>query len=520
MRPLLFVLAATAVTALPHLALAHSASTTEEHVIEMRDGGFSPTTMTIETGETVIFEAVGKDTHWPASNNHPTHTVYPGSSIEKCGTADADVIFDACRGLEFGEKYEFTFAKPGTWRFHDHLHAQFGGTITVTRTDAVASSTAERPSVFGRIQQWFENVGALVREAAHSFEHWIKSLKPSANSVAADSKDIFTNDDALRSYLQKHGAVKTIAQLHALETKLGSCHQPAHRAGHISYELFGDKAFIEYSAYCQSGYYHGVMEQYLQDHGTENLGESLSKLCKSDLNDFFAHQCVHGIGHGIMAWTNYDLPAALTQCDALPLRKESCWTGVFMENLGAQLAKNDTTAATTSVGETDIHYTRFLSDDPQYPCNAVTDLYKGSCYFLQTSRMMQLFDGDFKKVAQTCAVVPETYQVQCFGSMGRDVGGRFPTDNAKQITQCGYVQNDTRRIDCLNGAVQNSFWDPSGADQSLAFCKLLTDSSEKSACYTTIFQRAPEVIADKSERRAFCEKAEESYRALCTERME
>src|SRR3989344_4210357 len=59
--------------------------------------------------------------HWPASAMHPTHTVYSGSGIEKCGTSEEGNIFDACRGLKQDESWSFTFNEKGEWNYHDHL---------------------------------------------------------------------------------------------------------------------------------------------------------------------------------------------------------------------------------------------------------------------------------------------------------------------------------------------------------------------------------------------------------------
>ncbi len=52
-------------------------------------------------------------------------------------------------------------------------------------------------------------------------------------------------------------------------------------------------------------------------------------------SDFIAYQCVHGLGHGLMIYTGYDLPLALATCDKLATSwdQTSCTGGVFMENL-------------------------------------------------------------------------------------------------------------------------------------------------------------------------------------------
>jgi len=101
------------------------------NVIEMSNSGFSPSTLTISKGETVTFISVDSGGHWPASDIHPTHTVYPGSGIKKCGTSEQENIFDSCGALTDGESWSFTFNEIGSWNFHDHLHPQFTGTIIV-----------------------------------------------------------------------------------------------------------------------------------------------------------------------------------------------------------------------------------------------------------------------------------------------------------------------------------------------------------------------------------------------------
>lgn len=101
------------------------------NVVEITSNGFNPKVLSVKVGDAVTF--VNKDSaeHWPASAMHPTHTVYPGSDIKKCGTVEDRMIFDACKGLKQGERYSFTFNEKGSWKYHDHLVAGLTGTINV-----------------------------------------------------------------------------------------------------------------------------------------------------------------------------------------------------------------------------------------------------------------------------------------------------------------------------------------------------------------------------------------------------
>ena len=119
------------VGAVPQQAFAHESTNPNEVIIHISEAGFEPKSVTIQVGQTVVFENTGKEAHWPASNIHPTHRAYPGSDIEKCGSDDEKLIFDACRGLQSGETYAFIFAMPGTWKYHDHLNPTKFGTVVV-----------------------------------------------------------------------------------------------------------------------------------------------------------------------------------------------------------------------------------------------------------------------------------------------------------------------------------------------------------------------------------------------------
>ncbi len=324
---------------------------------------------------------------------------------------------------------------------------------------------------------------------------------PYNDAVAKDAKDLFTNADALYSYVKKYGPKDTIQYL----PTLGDCHDTAHKVGRFAYELNGEKAFQMCSSECHSGCYHGATEAYFKEHGTANLEKNLKVICSAELNSFFSHQCLHGIGHGLMAWTNYDLFPALNDCNLLPEHRDSCWTGVFMENIVGGLAVEEG------------HNTKYLSDDPLYPCNdpKLEEQYKSSCYFLQTSRMVTLFSGDFQKVAASCSKAPLVYQRSCFESMGRDVGGWFRQDPPTAIAKCSFAPKGDMRIGCLIGAAQDTFWDPSGQDLALRFCKTLVDTAEKDACYRIIFSRAPDVFTSREDGEKFCAKVENNYRDQC-----
>ncbi len=427
------------------------------------NGTFIPETLQIAQGQTVEFVNRSLDPVWPASHIHPTHEIFPE--------------FDPQRPLMPEESWRFTFDRAGEWRYHNHLDPMQTGRVIVTG-DAPAS-TAATPS---RGKVTFLPLGIL-------------------SNTAIDP--LFTDDEALLTFIREYGPAAAVAVLSDNQGRLSiNCHPRAHDLGRMAYQEFGAQAFSLWGHECQSGSYHGATEAFFRDYGTTGLETNITLICSDSLNPFFTHQCVHGVGHGIMAWSSYALLDALASCDLLDreTNRLSCYSGVFMENVVGGLSG--------AMG----HYTEYLSDDPHFPCDILEDRYVGPCYFYQTSRMVQLFGGDFQRVAQACDEAPEGIRYLCFESMGRDVGGATRGEPQRAIASCSYATTATNRRRCLSGAVQDSFWDSSGADTALSFCGALADSGDKQACYTTITRRARELPLNSADFERFCDRIEEGYK--------
>lgn len=108
-----------------------SSEAAPESVTVTFDGSsFSPGEVTVAQGGTVTWESESASDMWVASNVHPTHTLYAGTSLnEHCdGSTPAPGAFDQCSS---GATYEFTFEQTGTWEYHDHLTPNATGVVHV-----------------------------------------------------------------------------------------------------------------------------------------------------------------------------------------------------------------------------------------------------------------------------------------------------------------------------------------------------------------------------------------------------
>ncbi len=442
-----------------------------------RDKGFSPRRIEIEAGRQVVFVNESEGKLWPASHIHPTHQIYPE--------------FDSRGSVEPGGEWAFTFDRPGFWRFHNHVWPDDSGLIVVEGVD----DRAKPPT--------------LVMDAdALSFE------APSTLKLD-DYLGLLDDDSLLKQYLELYGPAHTAQLLaHAAENMRVLCHDRAHDVGRFAYEMYGAVAFAITSHQCEAGAYHGATEALFQQRGTANLEADVEVICRDASVFFYRLQCLHGVGHGLMAWTSYELYDALGLCDLLETDRDerACYSGVFMENVVGGLSGN--------MG----HVTDYLSDSPHYPCDALQEKYIGPCYLFQSTRMLDLFsegDGerDYGSVARECALAPPSGIDDCFDSLGRDIAAETLGDPARAVELCrSHIPEEINRIYCLQGTLQARFRETAREAEALGLCTMLEITEEKSGCYWMLITRALELYGADREYMAMCSRMEGPYDGWCLRR--
>ena len=129
------------------------------------------------------------------------------------------------------------------------------------------------------------------------------------------------------------------------------CHRIVHTIGSAAYARnHGNvaKTFSEGSSICASGYYHGILERaFVGITSKQQLGDVARRLCVDvgiRRRSFLDYQCRHGLGHGFMIQTGYDLPMALSLCAGLGTGwdRVTCTSGSFMENVSTRFGFRST----------------------------------------------------------------------------------------------------------------------------------------------------------------------------------
>jgi cytochrome c553 len=275
------------------------------------------------------------------------------------------------------------------------------------------------------------------------------------------------------------------------------CHPIAHKIGAgglLHFEGNVGPAFVAGSATCASGYYHGLLQWKLAGVSADQVGSVARTACNDPqikANAFNYYQCDHGLGHGLMLYTAYDLPQALGFCHQLRTEFDqvSCSGGVFMENQSSSFGLR----------------TKWLSNkNLLYPCNSklVQRRDKLYCYLLVTSHILPSVGGDWKKTADWCRKSERGWVQYCFQSYGRDVAGNSGRDPQEMKSLCAKAGSGEK--ECIYGAVRdvmnNNAQDPNGK----AFCELVK-TRFRGYCFYGLGTILGTQHADVEGKRAACE---------------
>ena len=424
----------------PLTAFSHGV---DRHIIRMTGKGFEPKEITILHGDEVLFINNDDADRWPASNFHPTHTLYSE--------------FDPQKVIAPGEFWKFKFDKLGTWRMHDHLIPHMTGTITVlVDPDRVATTTEQQGPTLTTPSQ------GQTLDAPLSFWAKIKSFFLKLFSV---KKTAITEDFKYLNEKEKYGYLEELSAREGPEAAwqlildtyktpegvVGNPHDLAHLTGQLIFKKHGFDGLSICTPVFAFGCYHGLMEVAFAlpaQAGKENEGgyeknllagqDGCRKLLKEDSpsSETGYWSCIHGIGHGIATSREHNLDLSLKDCDLLGERiRTYCHDGVFME---------------FSISAPKSFYRK---DNPIYPCDTVEDSYKVACARSQSKIMTLDFGLSIGKAAGACQNTgDERIIYHCIDSLGYLISQRNQEDPDEIIYRCKEIKDKKLETQCLAAA--------------------------------------------------------------------
>lgn len=385
--------------------------------VTMKDDGYEPKVLTVAKGTTVIFKNEDENQHWPASNFHPTHTLYP----EEGGCISSKL--DACKALKKGETFSFRFDILGQWQIHDHIFPSLTMTIEVN----------EKNNIWNRFFRF-----DLVSDES------LKSIPepPAFRALNYQDQEKIINQlseiDPARSWQYLKDSFLVNGEV------VGNAHEFAHIIGNSIYSKYGLDGIIECDATFAYGCYHGVSEEFLKKDGVSSVLK-VQKRCIEIYPPQVSMNytgCIHGMGHGLLTWEGLNVEKALMDCDILDTAyRNFCYDGVFMEN-------------------------SFISQKTDFDfknvwdfCGNLDERYGYNCARYQAQVIMASVGSDIIAIEKGCDLAPkDIFRTACVESLGYFISQTARGNEEEIKKSCFSMANEENRNICVIAASRETIF--------------------------------------------------------------
>lgn len=331
-------------------ANAHVLGKNYEITVNITNKGFFPDFLKISEGTTVLWVDKDGNPHWPASDLHPTHTRYPGSGIEKCGTSEEKNILDACGGLNTYESFKFHFDDAGKWSMHDHLNPSLKMIIEVTSSEEKDSQMTTIKKTYSLIKNFFAPAAKsgnknTIKEPGKNSDPDMPAKELAANVKKVCYGENYKNvSEKLPCYSRQFErisfengpefAFEVLEELQRIDENAKTCHVIAHGIGWGAYERSPDKwkeLVAGINPTCVYGALHGILERHIQNLPDRKISkEMVLEFCESNPKP----GCIHAVGHLLLVEAENNIDEAIKFCYEYPKKnyhRHYCITGIFME---------------------------------------------------------------------------------------------------------------------------------------------------------------------------------------------
>lgn len=270
------------------------------------------------------------------------------------------------------------------------------------------------------------------------------------------------------------------------------CHPLAHHLGEFLYgyvnrDLRKASSLSDYR--CASGIMHGLIENNIQ---IRNLldGESIKqvdieepcRIVRESLGKEAQNECIHGMGHSIIKFYDYNTTQALERCNEFDDSNEiyMCNGGLFMQNIGEYV---------------DVRGGDFNDADNYHPCNMINgtenDEAATLCYRYQANYFLIKTTYDLQNSYSLCkGIKDQRYIYICFKGV------------ASHLTAIHFNDLDKTQLMCLSTPVEYQEACIIGAIESLT--RLVSEQKAKEFClrfdghlYETCHNRMNSLLASR-----------------------
>jgi hypothetical protein len=311
-------------------------------------------------------------------------------------------------------------------------------------------------------------------------------------------------------------------------------HLLGHVVGDVFYKQKGSKAILSCTPDFRNACSHTIVVGTLLEKGPGSLSE-IADLCRQAPGGPGAYgMCFHGLGHGVLAYNEYDLKKGVEMCKKTASagggpEYVECTGGMIMEMI-AGVHDREAWEKMAPV--------YFKKADPLYPCSGsvIPEETKSVCYTYLTPHLFQAAGAElaapkpehFKKAFTYCNNLTGISRMSCFGGFGkefvvlaqdRDIRniGNMSTERLKLVIDwCNLATPKDGKDLCIRTGLNSLFWggenDP-GA--SVRYCTLADAGKKDGECFPALYSLANHFIRDPLARQKICDLVPEDHSRAC-----
>lgn len=385
------------------------------------------------------------------------------------------------------------------------------------------------------------------------FAVFLKNNTPQKSSTYPEITELTQKDmdfNQLKKYFtdlaNKKGAVYAYQVLRIAPIKANiDMHLMGHVVGDVLYKQMGAKGMEYCTQDFRNACSHTIVVGLLLDKGEKALRE-IDDACKKAPGGSGAYSmCYHGLGHGVLAYTNYDLPKAVELCKKVGAQSKA--GREFAECVGGTIMEIITGGDHDKLTWEKQRPKYLKNDDPLSPCltNYISD--PGARYMCLNYLTPHLFEvaganlanpvnKDFKKAFTYCDALPQNNIAErkaCFGGFGkefivlakardiRNIGESSIEELTKTYNWCLLAANSDGIKYCNSSAVSSLYWGgENNPSASINFCNIVKDPDAQKACFDTFFGNVSYYIRDSDKKDAVCKLVPERYQNQCQTRIQ
>ncbi len=379
---------------------------------------------------------------------------------------------------------------------------------------------------------------------------WVDSARlffaPYSESVTigGNAQDFKQLSERFTALAKEKGGVYAYEVLKRAQLPLNTdLHLLAHAVGDELYRQKGVAGIADCTQDFRNACSHTIVIGALNDFGEDALPKIREACSRAPGGTGAYTMCYHGLGHGVFAYFNYDLPETIALCKKTGTESYrereyvECAGGAIMELMGGGGHDRDLWLAARD---------KYLNaNDPLSPCstNVIPRDAKGMCYTYITPHLFEAAGADlaspqpihFAEAFLMCDKISKAEQdlrQACFAGIGKEfpvlafardiraIGNATDKELGLMREWCALAPHEEAYESCTGSVVGSLFWggenDP---NISVRFCSAAV-GNEKSECFERIFGEAATYLPISSPGRGnLCARVPDEFKSKCADNL-